>query len=100
MNSSKINIFTILMFAIFMLAGVSACQKEKPESTSTTTFPEASTAKPEEANLTELMAALNMHQFKEPVQAPEFELTSVSGNKVSLSQYSGNVVLLTFWATW
>ena len=32
--------------------------------------------------------------------APPFELTSVSGQKVNLSNYQGKVILLNFWATW
>jgi peroxiredoxin len=32
--------------------------------------------------------------------APDFTLEDLSANKVSLSQYRGNVVLLDFWATW
>jgi thiol-disulfide isomerase/thioredoxin len=33
-------------------------------------------------------------------QAPEFELTSLSGDKVNLQDFKGRVVLLDFWATW
>jgi len=32
--------------------------------------------------------------------APEFNLTSLDGEKHSLDQYRGQVVLLNFWATW
>lgn len=32
--------------------------------------------------------------------APEFSLTDLSGQKVDLATYRGNVVLLNFWATW
>ncbi|MBZ5500387.1 MAG: tetratricopeptide repeat protein [Acidobacteriia bacterium] len=32
--------------------------------------------------------------------APPFELASVAGQKVSLSDYQGKVILLNFWATW
>lgn len=32
--------------------------------------------------------------------APDFTLPNLSGNKVSLSDYRGKVVLLNFWATW
>jgi thiol-disulfide isomerase/thioredoxin len=34
------------------------------------------------------------------VQAPDFTLTSLSGQKVRLSELRGKVVLLNFWATW
>lgn len=32
--------------------------------------------------------------------APEFSLTDISGQKLSLADYKGKVVLLDFWATW
>src|SRR5215469_12756522 len=32
--------------------------------------------------------------------APDFELTSLDGRKVKLSDYRGKAVLLNFWATW
>ena len=32
--------------------------------------------------------------------APEFSLTDLSGKKLELSSYRGNVVVLDFWATW
>ena len=35
-----------------------------------------------------------------PVEAPDFEVTLVSGETVKLSDYRGQKVLLNFWATW
>ena len=32
--------------------------------------------------------------------APDFTLTNIRGEEVSLSQYRGKVVILNFWATW
>lgn len=36
----------------------------------------------------------------EPPLAPDFSLSTLSGEKLSLSDYRGKVVLLDFWATW
>lgn len=33
-------------------------------------------------------------------EAPEFELETLTGEKVTLDQFEGKVVLLNFWATW
>jgi peroxiredoxin len=33
-------------------------------------------------------------------QAPDFTLTSLTGQKMRLSSYRGKVILLNFWATW
>lgn len=34
------------------------------------------------------------------LKAPDFTLTNMDGEKVSLSDYKGSVVILNFWATW
>jgi cytochrome oxidase Cu insertion factor (SCO1/SenC/PrrC family) len=51
-------------------------------------------------SVTDLMASLNIQQITKPVSAPDFELPSVNGEKVSLSKYRGKVILLSFWTTW
>lgn len=38
--------------------------------------------------------------ISEGQRAPDFSLETLEGNKVSLSDYQGQVVLLNFWATW
>ena len=38
--------------------------------------------------------------FADSSPAPDFTLTDLSGNKVSLSSQKGKVVFLDFWATW
>jgi peroxiredoxin len=35
-----------------------------------------------------------------PLPAPDFTLTDLSGQPLTMSSYRGNVVLLDFWATW
>ncbi len=54
----------------------------------------------EKTPIAELMAAMNIKHITQPTGAPDFELFSVKGQKVSLSQYRGKVVLLSFWSTW
>jgi len=39
-------------------------------------------------------------QAREGSPAPRLELTDVSGQRATLAQYKGRVVLLDFWATW
>ncbi|HVC08733.1 MAG TPA: TlpA disulfide reductase family protein [Elusimicrobiota bacterium] len=39
-------------------------------------------------------------QGEQPIEAPNFTLTDISGRQVSLSQYRGHVVFIDFWATW
>lgn len=34
------------------------------------------------------------------LEAPDFTLTNLNGDEVSLSDYRGNIVMLNFWATW
>lgn len=36
----------------------------------------------------------------EMVEAPDFELSSLEGEKIKLSNYRGKLVFLNFWATW
>jgi len=53
-----------------------------------------------ETRIAELLDSMQMHRFDGSSEAPDFELLSVTGEKVSLRQYRGKVVLLSFWATW
>lgn len=39
-------------------------------------------------------------QIEDKIMAPDFTLTNMEGNKVSLSDYRGKIVFLNFWATW
>ena len=81
-----------IFYAIILLVLVSvsqACTKDRSGDT-----PKS------KASVAELMSALNIQHINPPVKAPDFELFSVTGEKVSLSQYRGKVVLPSFWATW
>jgi thiol-disulfide isomerase/thioredoxin len=44
--------------------------------------------------------AVTLKKEAERKRAPEFELKDAGGNAVRLSDHSGRVVLLDFWATW
>ena len=44
--------------------------------------------------------AIKVKNETERKRAPDFELNDVNGQVVHLSDYSGKVVLLDFWATW
>jgi peroxiredoxin len=41
-----------------------------------------------------------VHVVAQSSQAPDFRLTDLNGQKLTLSQYKGKVVLLDFWASW
>lgn len=50
------------------------------------------------SDLTQGMESLPVPSLDAP--APDFELTSLSGEPIQLSDYRGQTVLLNFWATW
>ena len=43
---------------------------------------------------------LQLNQFKERVEAPDFSLPLIGGGEAKLSDYKGNVIFLNFWTTW
>ncbi len=96
----------IIILTTLLFAGISACQNSQPEKSSQTDGTIKTEAQPDNSSVDDdndvakLLASLNMHYFSDTVTAPEFELASVKGGRVSLSQYRGNVVFLSFWATW
>ncbi len=98
MKTNKKYSFVITFFCLFLLIGTNACTKDPSE----TSFNAAGISDEENVNagVAELLASMNMYHYKEALPAPDFELTSVKGKRVSLSQYRGKVVLLSFWTTW
>lgn len=50
--------------------------------------------------IAELLKAMSVYQFDNPVKAPDFNLTSVKRSNIGLNQYRGKIVLLSFWTTW
>jgi cytochrome oxidase Cu insertion factor (SCO1/SenC/PrrC family) len=92
--------FSYFIVLILLLPLLQSCQKDQTERS------EGASKKvlPGEAHVdnrvAELLASVDMRHFTDPVKAPDFELNSVEGERVSLSRYRGKVVLLSFWATW
>jgi cytochrome oxidase Cu insertion factor (SCO1/SenC/PrrC family) len=80
--------FSIVMICFLALV-LFACTKDK-------------TGEQTKGNSTtdDLMAGMSIQRITHPAAAPDFELFSVKGERISLSQYRGKVVLLSFWATW
>ncbi|MBA4537542.1 redoxin domain-containing protein [Bacillus aquiflavi] len=58
-----------------------------------------STPKEEEV-ANEKIPGVDLSEVKEGKEAPNFELTTLNGEKVKLSDYRGKKVILNFWATW
>jgi len=85
-----IPLFFIPAFLIMILT--QACQNQ--------TAPGDGAGSVQPQNVRDMIASLNMYAFDKTLKAPEFTLTDISGESVSLSQYRGKVVLLSFWATW
>jgi peroxiredoxin len=55
---------------------------------------------PVEAPTSEDIPGVDLSQVKEGKPAPNFELTTLAGETVQLSDYKGKKVILNFWATW
>lgn len=89
--------FVFASVLIVMIAFMNSCTEDKTsETVKAGPLSEASG----DSRIAELLASMNMHHFTEPQKAPEFELSSLTKGMISLSQFRGNVVLLSFWTTW
>ena len=66
------------------------------------TLPEADGAdqKLTDIDLSALMTVMNIQQPEKPVLPPDFTLMSVAEEQINLRQQRGNVIMLSFWATW
>ena len=82
------------------MPGIYSCQKEQKERVESPSKEVISGKAHTDNRIAELLASVDMRHFTNPVKAPDFELNSVQGERINLSQYRGKVVLLSFWATW
>jgi cytochrome oxidase Cu insertion factor (SCO1/SenC/PrrC family) len=89
----------ISLILILLLAGTYACTKNET-GISTEKGASNDSSGTGGSSIADLLASMDMYYFAEPVKAPDFELLSLDGKKTSLSQYRGQVILLSFWATW
>jgi hypothetical protein len=55
---------------------------------------------PEDASPQYFMQLMGMMEINTTETAPDFTLESITGESVTLSQYRGKVVLLSYWTTW
>ena len=44
--------------------------------------------------------SFGIQRFQEKKEAPAFSLKNLDGKQISLSDFKGKPVLITFWATW
>ena len=51
-------------------------------------------------DISALMTSMNILQITQPTLSPDFFLMSIAEEEIRLKQQRGNVVLLSFWATW
>ena len=78
-----------------------AVQTTEAVSSEETTVPEADEAAVEENQPTANVEIMVVQEEPENLpNAPQFTLTDLDGNTVSLSDYSGTPLLVNFWATW
>jgi peroxiredoxin len=87
-------LFCLILVLMFIAAG---CKKKEPEPAQQTTQDRVEVKAVEEPTKSTVEKAPPETAGN---AAPSFTLQDLSGNKVSLSDFKGKVVILDFWATW
>jgi hypothetical protein len=86
---------------LLILSAFIACQKGNQEQASSAVEGDsASDSLQVNPKVSELLSSMDIYQFSETVKAPEFELKDLKGRTVNIAQFSGKVIVLSFWATW
>jgi flagellar basal body-associated protein FliL len=94
--------FVTILILLVLLAMTYTGLKNRTGATSEvakTDKPQASTSV-SKLSVSELMNTLNFQEINTHEKAPDFSLQSLDGKQAGLSQFRGNIVLLSFWATW
>ncbi len=86
-----VNIFFLIILLVIFLGGMIATKSVSADTTNPGVSADVKT---------DLMKSLQMNMAINPELSPDFTLRSLDGEKIHLSQKQGNVVLLSFWATW
>jgi|COG998Drversion2_1049125.scaffolds.fasta_scaffold10828_2 hypothetical protein len=90
----------LIIVFLLLLPCTYSCQKAPEEQSKSAAREVISSEARPNTRTADLLASMNMYHFSDPVKAPDFELMSVQGEKVSLAQYRGQAIMLSFWATW
>ncbi|MFD1708313.1 peroxiredoxin family protein [Siminovitchia sediminis] len=94
MNKNLLSVaIIILAIAIVFVNLLDPFKKEASEEKSNSDTEEVVSADEE-------IPGVDLSEVEEGKMAPDFELTTLSGETVRLSDYKGKKVILNFWATW